>query len=60
VNTERAHRGVVLAVIPAGYLLVLIDVPILMAALPRIHADVGFLATAHGAASFPLDPGPPT
>src|SRR3954447_2842016 len=34
-----------LAVILVGYLLVLIDVSILMAALPRIHADLGFSAT---------------
>jgi MFS family permease len=45
VSTERGHRGVVLAVILVGYLLILIDVSILMAALPRIHADVGFSAT---------------
>src|ERR671923_268596 len=38
------HRGVVLAVILVGYLLILIDVSILMAALPRIHADLGFSA----------------
>jgi EmrB/QacA subfamily drug resistance transporter len=36
---------VVLAVILVGYLLILIDVSILMAALPRIHADLGFSAT---------------
>jgi EmrB/QacA subfamily drug resistance transporter len=35
----------VLALILAGYLLILIDVSILMAALPRIHADLGFSAT---------------
>jgi EmrB/QacA subfamily drug resistance transporter len=45
VSTERAHRGVVLAVILVGYLLILIDVSILMAALPRINADLGFSAT---------------
>src|SRR3954468_6991674 len=31
-----------LAIILTGYLLILIDVSILMAALPRIHADLGF------------------
>ena len=36
------RRGVVLAVILAGYLLVLLDVSILMAALPTIHRDLGF------------------
>src|SRR4051794_41750385 len=41
--TER--RGVVLAIILAGYLLVLIDVSILMAALPSIPADLGFSAS---------------
>jgi len=35
----------VLAIILAGYLLILIDVSILMAALPRIHADLDFSAT---------------
>jgi EmrB/QacA subfamily drug resistance transporter len=35
----------VLAVILAGYLLVLIDVSILMAALPTIHRDLGFTPT---------------
>src|SRR4051794_32840825 len=39
------HRGVVLAIILAGYLLILIDVSILMSALPRIHADLGFSDT---------------
>src|SRR5881398_3674559 len=39
-STQR--RGLVLAVILAGYLLVLIDVSILMVALPRIHQDLGF------------------
>src|SRR3954463_12158493 len=34
--------GVVLAVILVGYLLILIDVSILMAALPTIHRDLGF------------------
>src|SRR3954451_20119222 len=37
----RAHRGVVLAIILAGYLLALLDVSILMAALPTIHRDLG-------------------
>jgi MFS family permease len=35
----------VLAIILAGYLLVLIDVSILMAALPSIRADLGFSDT---------------
>ena len=35
-----------LALILTGYLLVLLDVSILMAALPRIHADLGFSATS--------------
>ena len=43
-STQR--RGLVLAVIMAGYLLVLIDVSILMVALPRIHRDLGFSATS--------------
>src|SRR5881398_3848944 len=43
-STQR--RGLVLAVILAGYLLVLIDVSILMVALPRIHHDLGFSATS--------------
>src|SRR5205823_2050915 len=41
----RSHRGLVLAIILVGYLLVLLDVSILMAALPRIHRDLGFSAT---------------
>ncbi len=40
------RRGVVLAIILAGYLLVLIDVSILMAALPTIRADLGFSDTS--------------
>ena len=39
------RRGVVLAVILVGYLLVLLDVSILMAALPTIHRDLGFSPT---------------
>jgi hypothetical protein len=45
VNTQRSHRGLVLALILVGYLLILLDVSILMAALPRIHRDLGFSAT---------------
>jgi EmrB/QacA subfamily drug resistance transporter len=45
VRPPRKHLGVVLAIILTGYLLVLIDVSILMAALPRIQADLGFSAT---------------
>lgn len=42
----RQSRGLVLSVILAGYLLVLIDVSILMVALPRIHRDLGFSFTS--------------
>jgi EmrB/QacA subfamily drug resistance transporter len=45
-SERRQQRGVVLAVILAGYLLVLIDVSILMAALPSIRADLGFSDTS--------------
>ena len=45
VSERRQQRGVVLAIILAGYLLVLIDVSILMAALPSIRADLGFSDT---------------
>src|SRR3954451_14259390 len=38
-------RSVVLAIILAGYLLILIDVSILMAALPSVHRDLGLSAT---------------
>src|SRR4051812_5140382 len=41
-SERRQQRGVVLAIILAGYLLVLVDVSILMAALPSIRADLGF------------------
>src|SRR3954449_13110486 len=44
-RTWGQRRGVVLAIILTGYLLILIDVSILMAALPRIRADLGFSAT---------------
>ncbi|HET6548571.1 MAG TPA: MFS transporter [Solirubrobacter sp.] len=44
-SERRERRGVVLAIILAGYLLVLIDVSILMAALPSIRADLGFSDT---------------
>ena len=39
-SEARQRRGVVLAIILAGYLPVLIDVSILMAALPSIRADL--------------------
>src|SRR5919108_4160014 len=42
---DREHLGVVLAIILAGYPLILIDVSILMAALPRIEADLKFSIT---------------
>jgi MFS family permease len=44
-SARRERLGMVLAIILTGYLLILIDVSILMAALPRIHADLGFSAT---------------
>jgi EmrB/QacA subfamily drug resistance transporter len=44
-STGGERRGVVLAVILIGYLLILIDVSILFAALPTIHRDLGFSAT---------------
>src|SRR4051812_4565242 len=40
-GARRSNRAV-LAVILVGYLLILIDVSILIAALPQIHADLGF------------------
>jgi EmrB/QacA subfamily drug resistance transporter len=43
---QGRQRGLVLAVILVGYLLVLIDVSILMVGLPRIHHDLGFSATS--------------
>ena len=43
--SASAPRPMVLAVILIGYLLVLIDVSILMVALPRIRQDLGFTAT---------------
>jgi MFS family permease len=46
VSARREHRGVVLAVILIGYLLILIDVSILMAALPTMHRDLGFSPTS--------------
>ena len=45
-SERRPRRAVVLAIILAGYLLVLIDVSILMAALPGIQADLGFSDTS--------------
>jgi EmrB/QacA subfamily drug resistance transporter len=42
VTPPPTRRGVVLAVILAGYLLLLIDVSILMAGLPTIRRDLGF------------------
>jgi MFS family permease len=46
VTPPRTHRGVVLAVILVGDLLILIDVSILMAALPTIRRDLFFSATS--------------
>src|SRR5438270_3907577 len=43
---QGRQRGLVLAVILVGYLLVLIDVSILMVALPRIQHDLGFSTTS--------------
>lgn len=45
-SQRQRRRGVVLAIILTGYLLVLIDVSILMVALPRIHHDLRFSATS--------------
>ena len=46
-STRREQRrGVVLAIILTGYLLVLIDVSILMVALPRIRHDLRFSPTS--------------
>ena len=45
-STGGRSRRLVLAVILVGYLLVLIDVSILMVALPRIHHDLGFSPTS--------------
>jgi EmrB/QacA subfamily drug resistance transporter len=45
VSARRERLGVVVAIILVGYLLILIDVSILMAALPRIHSDLGFSPT---------------
>src|SRR4051794_24339796 len=45
-SADREHRGVVLPVILIGYLLILIDVSILFAALPTIHRDLGFSPTS--------------
>ncbi|MEA2184436.1 MAG: hypothetical protein QOF69_3621, partial [Solirubrobacteraceae bacterium] len=42
---HEARRRAVLAIILTGYLLILIDVSILMAALPRIHHDLQFSTT---------------
>ncbi|MDX6704196.1 MAG: hypothetical protein QOK16_3246 [Solirubrobacteraceae bacterium] len=42
---HEARRRGVLAIILTGYLLILIDVSILMAALPRIHHDLQFSTT---------------
>jgi EmrB/QacA subfamily drug resistance transporter len=41
---EGVNRAALLAIILTGYLLVLLDVSILMAALPSIRADLGFSA----------------
>jgi EmrB/QacA subfamily drug resistance transporter len=41
-----ARRALVLAIVLSGYLLVLIDVSIVMVALPHVRDDLGFSATA--------------
>jgi MFS family permease len=46
VSEHRQPRAMVLAIILTGYLLVLIDVSILMAALPSIRADLDFSDTS--------------
>jgi MFS family permease len=45
-SAGHERRGVVLAVIVIGYLLILVDVSILFAALPTIHRDLGFSPTS--------------
>jgi EmrB/QacA subfamily drug resistance transporter len=45
-SRPAASRNVVLGTILVGYLMVVVDVSILMAALPRIHRDLGFSATS--------------
>ena len=44
--TTAARRRLVLAIILTGYLLVLIDVSIVMVALPHVRDDLGFSTTA--------------
>ena len=44
--TTAGRRRLVLAVVLMGYLLVLIDVSIVMVALPHVRDDLGFSATA--------------
>ena len=44
--TATERRGLVMAIVLVGYLLILLDVSILMVALPRIHRELGFSATA--------------
>ena len=43
---EHPRRGLLLVIILTGYLLVLVDVSIVMVALPRIRDDLHFSATA--------------
>ena len=45
-SAGRERRGVVLAVILIGYVLIVVDVSILFAALPTIHSDLGFSPTS--------------
>jgi MFS family permease len=44
VTTTREHHGVVLAIILAGYAMAVLDVSIVMAALPRIQHALAFSA----------------
>src|SRR4051812_2729397 len=46
VSSTVRHRAVVLAVVLVGYLLIVIDVSILMAALPTVRRDLGFSPTS--------------
>jgi hypothetical protein len=42
---DARHRGAMLTVILAGYAMAVLDVSIVMAALPRIQHVLGFSAT---------------
>jgi MFS family permease len=45
-NTMTARRGPILAIVLASYLMIVLDISIVITALPKIHHGLGFSPTS--------------